>query len=201
MEEAYALYKKYEANDMMDWTGRHLLNLLRPTKKGRQDGRDLPGIKGDTRLVATGGETAVRHWCQRTLRDRTEGDRRIGPYPPKWPLKERSLVYTRAILILAICLLTGIIVYALQRRRLHQREREIQRQRLDNLLATQQELNRRNERLSAELEQAAHNEVIDSVRQKLNPSLLSGEDELRFRQSFAALYPRFLPGLRKDFLN
>ena len=27
MEEAYALYKKYEANDMMDWTGRHLLNL------------------------------------------------------------------------------------------------------------------------------------------------------------------------------
>ena len=72
-------------------------------------------------------------------------------------------------------------------------------QRLDNLLATQQELNRRNERLSAELEQAAHNEVIDSVRQKLNPSLLSGEDELRFRQSFAALYPRFLPGLRKDF--
>jgi len=114
-------------------------------------------------------------------------------------LKERSLVYTRVILILAICLLTGIIVYALQRRRLHQREREIQRQRLDNLLATQQELNRRNERLSAELEQAAHNEVIDSVRQKLNPSLLSGEDELRFRQSFAALYPRFLPGLRKDF--
>ena len=82
---------------------------------------------------------------------------------------------------------------------MHQREREIQRQRLDNLLATQQELNRRNERLSAELEQAAHNEVIDSVRQKLNPSLLSGEDELRFRQSFAALYPRFLPGLRKDF--
>ena len=52
-------------------------------------------------------------------------------------LKERSLVYTRVILILAICLLTGIIVYALQRRRLHQREREIQRQRLDNLLATQ----------------------------------------------------------------
>ena len=24
-------------------------------------------------LVATGGEAAVRHWCQRTLRDRTEG--------------------------------------------------------------------------------------------------------------------------------
>ncbi|MCS3064333.1 hypothetical protein NXX40_19040 [Parabacteroides distasonis] len=46
---------------------------LRRTEEGRQDGRDLPGIQGDTRLVATGGEAAVRHWCQRTLRDRTEG--------------------------------------------------------------------------------------------------------------------------------
>ena len=34
MEEAYALYKKYEANDMMDWTGRHLLNLYAQQKKG-----------------------------------------------------------------------------------------------------------------------------------------------------------------------
>ena len=71
MEEAYALYKKYEANDMMDWTA--FAQPLRRTEEGRQDGRDLPAIQGDTRLVATGGEAAVRHWCQRTLRDRTEG--------------------------------------------------------------------------------------------------------------------------------
>ena len=108
-------------------------------------------------------------------------------------------MYTRFTQILAISLLTGSFVSALHRRRLPHRGRNFRSQRLDNLLSTQQELNRRNERLSAELEQAAHNEVIDSVRQKLNPSLLSGEDELRFRQSFAALYPRFLPGLRKDF--
>ena len=70
----------------------------------------------------------------------------------------------------AICLLTGIIVYALQRRRLHQREREIQRQRLDNLLATQQELNRRNERLSAELEQAAHTCAVSRLRPSRPPT-------------------------------
>lgn len=198
MEEAYALYKKYEANDMMDWTGRHLLNLYAQQKKGDKMTEIYPEYKEihDSLQLAEKQRYAIGANVRYETGRKEQENRALSA---EVALKERSLVYTRVILILAICLLTGIIVYALQRRRLHQREREIQRQRLDNLLATQQELNRRNERLSAELEQAAHNEVIDSVRQKLNPSLLSGEDELRFRQSFAALYPRFLPGLRKDF--
>lgn len=198
MEEAYALYKKYEANDMMDWTGRHLLNLYAQQKKGDKMAEIYPEYKEihDSLQLAEKQRYAIGANVRYETGRKEQENRALSA---EVALKERSLVYTRVILILAICLLTGIIVYALQRRRLHQREREIQRQRLDNLLATQQELNRRNERLSAELEQAAHNEVIDSVRQKLNPSLLSGEDELRFRQSFAALYPRFLPGLRKDF--
>lgn len=183
---------------MMDWTGRHLLNLYAQQKKGDKMAEIYPEYKEihDSLQLAEKQRYAIGANV-RYETGRKEQENRV--LSAEVALKERSLVYTRVILILAICLLTGIIVYALQRRRLHQREREIQRQRLDNLLATQQELNRRNERLSAELEQAAHNEVIDSVRQKLNPSLLSGEDELRFRQSFAALYPRFLPGLRKDF--
>ena len=198
MEEAYALYKKYEANDMMDWTGRHLLNLYAEQKKGDKMAEIYPEYKEihDSLQLAEKQRYAIGANVRYETGRKEQENRALSA---EVALKERSLVYTRVILILAICLLTGIIVYALQRRRFHQREREIQRQRLDNLLATQQELNRRNERLSAELEQAAHNEVIDSVRQKLNPSLLSGEDELRFRQSFAALYPRFLPGLRKDF--
>ncbi|MCM0695743.1 hypothetical protein NXX90_03225 [Parabacteroides distasonis] len=198
MEEAYALYKKYEANDMMDWTGRHLLNLYAEQKKGDKMAEIYPEYKEihDSLQLAEKQRYAIGANVRYETGRKEQENRALSA---EVALKERSLVYTRVILILAICLLTGIIVYALQRRRLHQREREIQRQRLDNLLATQQELNRHNERLSAELEQAAHNEVIDSVRQKLNPSLLSGEDELRFRQSFAALYPRFLPGLRKDF--
>ena len=64
--------QKYEANDMMDWTGRHLLNLYAQQKKGDKMARSTRNTK-EIRLVATGGETAVRHWCQRTLRDRTEG--------------------------------------------------------------------------------------------------------------------------------
>ena len=111
-------------------------------------------------------------------------------------LKERSLIYMHIILILAGCLLVGTVAYLFQRRRMHREEREMHRRQLNGLLSTQQELNRRNEQLSLELEQAAHNETIDNVRQKLDPTLLSGEDEKRFRQSFAALYPRYLPKLR-----
>lgn len=111
-------------------------------------------------------------------------------------LKERSLVYMHIILILAGCLLAGAVAYLFQRRRMHREEQEMHRRQLNGLLSAQQELNRRNEQLSFELEQAVHNETIDHVRQKLDPTLLSGEDEKRFRQSFAALYPRYLPGLR-----
>ena len=50
-------------------------------------------------------------------------------------LKERSLVYTRCHPDPSHLPADRDHCYALQRRRLHQREREIQRQRLDNLLA------------------------------------------------------------------
>lgn len=111
-------------------------------------------------------------------------------------LKERSLVYMQVILVLACCLLASAAAYLFQRRRQHRREREMHRNQLNSLLSAQQELNRRNEQLSHELEQAAHNEVIDNVRKNLDPKLLSGEDEMRFRQSFAAVCPRYLPELR-----
>lgn len=111
-------------------------------------------------------------------------------------LKERSLVYTRVILGLSILLLFVATTLIVQYRRNRHRERENHQSEISRLLSAQQEVNRRNEALSQKLEAAEHNEVIDNVRQQLNPSLLSGADETRFRQSFAALYPRYLPKLR-----
>lgn len=111
-------------------------------------------------------------------------------------LKERSLVYTRVILLLSGILLLVAIALIVQYRRNRRRERENHQSEIARLLSAQQEVNRRNEDLSQKLEVAEHTEVIDNVRQQLNPSLLSGDDETRFRQSFAALYPRYLPKLR-----
>lgn len=90
------------------------------------------------------------------------------------------------------CLLAAGVVYLICRRRRQLKEQEEHRRQLNELLTSQQELNRRNETLSHELEQLSHNEIIDNVRRQLDPTLLNGEDEKRFRQSFAALYPRYL---------
>lgn len=46
------------------------------------------------------------------------------------------------------------------------------------------------------MENISHNDVIDTFRRDLSPTLLSGEDEIHFRQPFAALYPNYLPVLR-----
>lgn len=89
------------------------------------------------------------------------------------------------------------MVYLVRRRRRLLKERKEHSRQLNELLTSQQELNRRNETLSHEREQLSHNEIIDNVRRQLDPTLLSGEDEKRFRQSFAALYPRYLPNLRQ----
>lgn len=111
-------------------------------------------------------------------------------------LKERSLAYTRVILLLSGILLLVATALIVQYRRNRRREHENHRSEIGRLLSAQQEVNRRNEALVQKLEVAEHTEVIDNVRQQLNPSLLSGDDETRFRQSFAALYPRYLPKLR-----
>lgn len=111
-------------------------------------------------------------------------------------LKERTLTYIGIVVVLLFMLLGLVVVYMLQRRRHYRREAHLHRERLSRLISIHQELNGRYESLNNELEKVAHADVIDNVRQKLNPMLLSGDDEIRFRQSFAALYPHYLPVLR-----
>ena len=111
-------------------------------------------------------------------------------------LKERTLTYIGIVVVLLFMLLGLVVVYMLQRRRHYRREAHLHRERLSRLVSIHQELNGRYESLNNELEKVAHADVIDNVRQKLNPMLLSGDDEIRFRQSFAALYPHYLPVLR-----
>ena len=110
--------------------------------------------------------------------------------------KEQTLFYMYTVWVLTSFLFVGSLVYLVKIRRQRRKERALHQNQLRNLLASQKELNLKNERLSQELEVAMCNQTIDRMRQMLNPSLLSGEQELQFRQSFAALYPRYLPGLR-----
>lgn len=111
----------------------------------------------------------------------------------------QRLYMIRIIAILGVLLVAAASMYVVQRARSAKQKRIVMHQRMEELMLTQKQLNGRIEALSAELLNAAHREVVGNVSRLLVPSVLSGEDEIKFRKSFAALYPHFLPGLRHDY--
>ena len=76
---------------------------------------------------------------------------------------------------------------------------EKHKQEIKKLITRQQELNRRNEQLTEQIEQAMATNNLTSIRQLTGQNLLSKEDENDFRQSFAAIYPFYLPKLREYY--
>lgn len=69
----------------------------------------------------------------------------------------------------------------------------------DSLAARNAELNRHNELLTGQIEQAMAANNLNTVSQLTGQSLLSKEDENTFRKSFAAIYPLYLPKLREKY--
>lgn len=111
----------------------------------------------------------------------------------------QRLFMVRIIIVLVVLLFGAAALYVRQRSKSARNKRMVMQQRMEELMLTQKQLNGRIEALSEELLNAAHREVVGNVSRLLVPSVLSGEDELKFRKSFAALYPRFLLGLRHDY--
>ena len=66
------------------------------------------------------------------------------------------------------------------------------KQEIKKLITRQQELNRRNEQLTEQIEQAMANNNLTSIRQLNGQNLLS-------RQSFAVIHPLYLPRLREYY--
>ncbi|MFR1325867.1 MAG: hypothetical protein ACLSCE_06330 [Bacteroides cellulosilyticus] len=62
-------------------------------------------------------------------------------------------------------------------------------------MARQQELNRRNEQLTEQIEQAMATNNLTSIRQLTGQNLLSKRRRNDFRQSFAVIHPLYLPRL------
>lgn len=195
MEETMDYYLKQDFPEMIDWCGNILLKRYAEHKMYSRIGEIYPVYTAIHDSLQK--KEKQRYAIAANIRYETERkEQENRALAAEVALKEQSLVYTRIILGLSGCLLAAGVVYLIRRRRRQLKEREDHRRQLNELLTSQQELNRRNETLSRELEQVSHNEIIDNVRRQLDPTLLSGEDEKRFRQSFAALYPRYLPGLR-----
>ena len=114
-------------------------------------------------------------------------------------LQQQQLFYNICISIALLLLLVTSAAYYIARRKSQRQLIENNKQEIQKFITRQQDLNRRNEQLTEQIEQAMANNNLTTIRQLTGQNLLSKEDENAFRQSFAALYPSYLPNLRQHY--
>lgn len=198
MEEATRQFVEQQYNESIDFAYTWLMKMYAAHGKEHQLARLYPAYQAMSDTIHREDKT----WAVIAANVRYESGRqeeRNKSLAIEIDQKRQMLVYMNTIWGLTSLLLIGSVIFLIKSRRQRRKEKEFHQKQLENLLASQKELNLKNERLSQELEKAMHNQTIDQVRQMLNPTLLSGEQELQFRQSFAALYPRYLPNLRSHY--
>ena len=114
-------------------------------------------------------------------------------------LQKQRLYYNIGISIVLFLLFVLSVIHYLLRRKAHRQTIEANRREIAQLINRQQDLNRRNEQLTEQIEKAMATHNLQSIRQLTVQNLLSKEDELSFRRSFATLYPSYLPRLRERY--
>lgn len=114
-------------------------------------------------------------------------------------LQQHQLFFNIYISIALLLLLIISIAYFITKRKANRLLLEKRKQEIQKLMARQQELNRHNELLAGQIEQAMATNNLSAVSQLTGQSLLSKEDENTFRKSFAAIYPLYLPKLREKY--
>lgn len=114
-------------------------------------------------------------------------------------LQQHQLFFNIYISIALLLLLIISIAYFITKRKANRLLLEKRKQEIQKLMARQQELNRHNELLTGQIEQAMAANNLNTVSQLTGQSLLSKEDENTFRKSFAAIYPLYLPKLREKY--
>lgn len=114
-------------------------------------------------------------------------------------LQRRQIFSNVCISISLLVILGCAITYILWKRKTNHQLIEHSRQEIQRLIHNQQTINRHNEQLMAQVEQMTATHNLTAVHQLVCQSLLSKEDENSFRQSFATIYPFYLPKLRRHY--
>lgn len=114
-------------------------------------------------------------------------------------LQKRQLFYNVYISVTLALILIGSIIYTINRRKANHRLIEHSKLEIQQLISSQQKLNRNNELLTEQIQQLTASNNLTSIHQLTCQSLLSKEDEILFRQSFAVIHPLYLPRLRKHY--
>lgn len=114
-------------------------------------------------------------------------------------MEQQQTFYYVCISIVLLIILIITIGYFTKRRKANRLLIEKNKHEIENLITRQQDLHRRNEQLIEQIEQAMATNKINTVRQLTVQTLLSKDDENEFRQSFATIYPSYLPKLREHY--
>lgn len=114
-------------------------------------------------------------------------------------LQKQQLFYNICISITLLLTLIISVAYFINKRKSNRLLLGKHKQEIKKLITRQQELNRRNEQLTEQIEQAMATNNLTSIRQLTGQNLLSKEDENDFRQSFAVIHPLYLPRLREYY--
>lgn len=114
-------------------------------------------------------------------------------------LQKQQLFYNICISITLLLTLIISVAYFINKRKSNRLLLGKHKQEIKKLITRQQELNRRNEQLTEQIEQTMATNNLTSIRQLTGQNLLSKEDENDFRQSFAVIHPLYLPRLREYY--
>ena len=104
-------------------------------------------------------------------------------------LQKQQLFYNICISITLLLTLIISVAYFINKRKSNRLLLGKHKQEIKKLITRQQELNRRNEQLTEQIEQAMATNNLTSIRQLTGQNLLSKEDENDFRQSIAVIHP------------
>lgn len=198
MEKGLDNFRTQDWKESVDWTLDLLAQSYAETNRGNSLVRIYPEVRNYSRQLLN--ETKVNAIIGNDFRYRLrEKQQEVKS------LQEKNHRYHSVILLCisaaVIGMVTGVILaitYMRLRNRAN-RDKEKYQNEIDEILSQHVALNSRIEQLNEQLESRERADVIENVTLQLDPSLLSGEDEIKFRKAFMTLHPKFLPSLRRDF--
>lgn len=193
-----AEYRKQNWKEGVEWALQILAKSYAETGHGAQLAAIYPELKAteDDIMNQTKINTLVGADFKYRLRDK---ERQVNA------LKERNVRSEKIIILGAAVLLLGLLggvfltITYIQLKSKSRREKELHEKEISDILSKQVTLNNRIEQLNEQLKRKEHDDVIDKVVEQINPTLLAGDDETKFRRAFMSLHPHFLKKLRQNY--
>lgn len=198
MESGLEEFRKQGWKESEEWS----LQLLAQSYAAAGQGQKLAGIYPevnsirDSMLNQTKLNTLIGADFKYRLREK---QRQVESLKEENSRSGKVIILGSVLLILGLLAGAVLAVIYIKLRSKAKREKIEHKREISDILTHQVSLNNKIEQLNEELEKKENDHVIDNAVGQLNPALLSGEDETKFRRAFVSLHPHFLKNLRRNY--